>query len=100
TTNHIDGFVSNSLHPPFLPHRITSSCSVGNIQESRADEPKEIFWETASDSASSQGLLQREEDKRKQRKSENEGGGRNIQERKIESPGPLSCSSLLAFSQT
>jgi len=24
------------------------SCSVGNIQESRADEPKEMFWDTAS----------------------------------------------------
>ncbi len=34
--------------PFFLHHRITSSCSVGNIQESRADEPKEMFWETAS----------------------------------------------------
>ncbi len=48
TTNHIDGFVFNSLNPLFLPHGITSSRSVGNIQESRADEPKEIFWEMAS----------------------------------------------------
>lgn len=34
--------------PPFLYHRIISSCSVGNIQESRADEPKEMFWDAAS----------------------------------------------------
>lgn len=45
TTNHIDGSVFNSLNPPFflsphLHHHITLSCSVGNIQESRAHEPK------------------------------------------------------------
>lgn len=34
--------------PLLFHHRITSSCSVGNIQESRADEPKEMFWESAS----------------------------------------------------
>lgn len=34
--------------PLFLLHHITSSLSVGNIQESRPDEPKEMFWEKAS----------------------------------------------------
>lgn len=53
TTNHIDGFVFNSLNPLFFlaphpHHHITSSCSVGNIQESRAHKPKEMFWVGAS----------------------------------------------------
>lgn len=35
--------------PPFPPPPHHSPpCSVGNIQESRADEPKEMFWKTAS----------------------------------------------------
>lgn len=44
TTNHIDGFVFNSLNHLFLHHRITSSCSVGNIQESEGlTSPKRCF---------------------------------------------------------
>lgn len=41
--------------PLFLHLRITSSCSVGNIQESGADKPKEMFWETASIAKSYRG---------------------------------------------